>query len=33
MCRLAVVAKPGQIEAVLPEYLRPPDAETARRVR
>jgi tRNA threonylcarbamoyladenosine biosynthesis protein TsaB len=31
MCRLAAAAKPGRIEAVLPEYLRLPDAETARR--
>ena len=31
MCRLAAAAEPGRIEAVLPEYLRLPDAETARR--
>lgn len=31
MCRLAAAAKPDRIEAVLPEYLRLPDAETARR--
>ena len=31
MCRLAVAVRPGRNEAVLPEYLRPPDAETSHR--
>jgi tRNA threonylcarbamoyladenosine biosynthesis protein TsaB len=31
MCRLARSAEPGPREAVLPEYLRLPDAEAARR--
>lgn len=31
MCRLARAAEPGEREAVLPEYLRLPDAEVARR--
>ncbi|HKG17272.1 MAG TPA: tRNA (adenosine(37)-N6)-threonylcarbamoyltransferase complex dimerization subunit type 1 TsaB [Solirubrobacteraceae bacterium] len=31
MCRLARAAEPGAREAVLPEYLRLPDAEIARR--
>ncbi len=33
MCRLAAAAPPGQLEAVLPEYLRLPDAEISRRQR
>jgi tRNA threonylcarbamoyladenosine biosynthesis protein TsaB len=31
LCRLARSAEPGAREAVLPEYLRLPDAEVARR--
>lgn len=31
MCRLARATEPGALEAVLPEYLRLPDAEIARR--
>lgn len=33
MCRLAAVKDPGRREAVLPEYLRLPDAELTRRER